>query len=82
MTISRDKNTEIKDVDDMIKIISKFCDDKPVIRRIDYNHDSVDVLIHISLPKDHKMIEMLSTLRIKFSKTEFTVLDQSKNIIT
>ena len=78
MTISRDKNTEIKDVDDMIKIISKFCDDKPVIRRIDYNHDSVDVLIHISLPKDHKMIEMLSTLRIKFSKTEFTVLDQSK----
>mgnify|MGYP001462103086 FL=1 len=82
MTISKNKNTEIKEVDEMIKIISKFCDDQPTIRRIDYNQDSVDVLIHISLPKDNKMIEMLSTLRIKFSNTEFTVLDQSKNILT
>ena len=82
LTISKNKNTEIKDVDEMIKIISKFCDDQPTIRRIDYNQDSVDVLIHISLPKDNKMIEMLSTLRIKFSNTEFTVLDQSKNILT
>ena len=32
--------------------------------------------------EDNKMIEMLSTLRIKFSNTEFTVLDQSKNILT
>ena len=82
LTISKNKNTEIKEVDEMIKIISKFCDDQPTIRRIDYNQDSVDVLIHISLPKDNKMIEMLSTLRIKFSNTEFTVLDQSKNILT
>ena len=82
LTISKNKSTEIKDVEDMIKIISKFCEDQPTIRRIDYNQDSVDVLIHISLPKDNKMIEMLSILRIKFSNTEFTVLDQSKNIIS
>ena len=75
------KNTK-EDFDDILETISRHTTSEPKIRRVDYNAEEIDALLHLSISSDSSILEMLSELRAKWPSADFTVMDQSRTPIS